>query len=120
VCDTNKVNEGLARRIPYRYTFLTYSVAELCCIFDVMLLSKGEIMSPATREQLPSLLESIPHEQRSTQNAGIVSNLVSFAQMERDDRIDLEDAERNPELACKLESEDLIRGIDKVKQMAVT
>lgn len=115
-----KVNEGLARRIPYRYTFSTYSTDELGAIFDVMISSKGEQMRPEVRQQLPELLDTIPIEQRSSQNAGIVANLVSFAQMERDDRIDLEAAEQDPELACRLELDDVIKAIEKVKQMAVT
>lgn len=115
-----KVNEGLARRIPYRYAFHAYSTEELCRICCVMLASKGERISEEIRDTLlPSLLDSIPDEQRSTQNAGIVSNLVSFAQIERDDRIDLSEAEANPEIASILQAEDFIKAVDKVKQMAV-
>ena len=115
-----KVNEGLARRIPYRYTFCTYSINELIQIFTVMCGSKGEQLSCGAVAMLSELLSSIPLQQRESQNAGIVSNLVAFAQLERDDRVDIHDAMENPDLASTLEADDLIRAVEKVKQMAVT
>ena len=41
------------------------------------------------------------------QNAGLISNWLSFAQMERDDRLDIKQAEENPELASTLQVLDL-------------
>ena len=47
------------------------------------------------------MLGELQKEQRDTQNAGIISNWVSFAQMERDDRIDIEEARQNPQILAR-------------------
>lgn len=87
--DFLRVNDGLARRIPFRYTFEAYSVAQLTEIFRVMCDSKGEQLEPCVLEAdyLPAMLESIDAPTRESQNAGLIANLVAFAQIERDRRI---------------------------------
>jgi len=82
-----RVNDGLARRIPYRYAFEAYTVDQLVKIAVVMCESKGERLAEGVVENLPGLLESLDEHARKTHNAGLVSNLVSFAQIERDKRI---------------------------------
>ena len=67
--------------------------------------------------QLPSLLSSLAGSVVETQNAGLVSNWVSFAQMERDDRIDLTEAERNPQLACTLHRLDFEKALPSLQSM---
>ena len=54
---------------------------------------------------------------RESQNAGLVSNWVSFAQMERDDRIDLSEAECNPQLACTLHKNDFEKAMPALQSM---
>ena len=41
--DFLRVNEGLARRIPYRYQFEAYNIQQLGQIFRVMCDSKGDL-----------------------------------------------------------------------------
>jgi len=111
------VNSGLARRIPYRYNFNPYSTDELIQIFQVMCTSKGEILDEGLEDMLRGYLEDIPTSQRESQNGGVVSNWLSFAQIERDDRIDLDEAIRNPMVASLLTALDLERALVKVKTM---
>ena len=67
--------------------------------------------------QLPGLLGSLPSSVVESQNAGLVSNWVSFAQMERDDRIDLTEAESDPQLACTLHMTDFHKAIPALQSM---
>ena len=67
--------------------------------------------------QLRSLLRSVPVSVLESQNAGLVSNWVSFAQMERDDRIDLSEAESNPQLACTLHRADFEKALPALQSM---
>lgn len=48
--DFLKVNEGLSRRIPYRYTFEAYTTAQLLEIFKVMCEVKGETLEEGVLE----------------------------------------------------------------------
>ena len=52
-----------------------------------------------------------------SQNAGLVSNWLSFAQMERDDRIDLSEAESDPQLACTLHMHDFEKAVPALQSM---
>lgn len=88
--DFLRVNEGLARRIPYRYQFDPYNTDQLCQIFRVMCESKGEILEYGVAEEIPHMLHSLDEQMLSTQNAGLISNWLSFAQGERDDRVDID------------------------------
>lgn len=127
--DFLRVNEGLARRIPYRYTFDAYTIEQLCQIFRVMCDSKGEMISleeaaapspssPADVDaQVASLLGSIDPYMLSTQNAGLIANWLAFAQGERDDRVDIEEAMANPDLASTLTLADLESALVRVKEM---
>lgn len=47
---------------------------------------------------------------------GMIMNWLSFSQIERDDRVDIDDAIADPSLASLLLWEDLERGLAKVKQ----
>jgi hypothetical protein len=51
------------------------------------------------------------------QNAGLISNWLSFAQMERDDRLDIRQAEENPELASTLQLLDLQKAMRALHSM---
>ena len=84
------MNEGLARRIPYRYQFEAYNTSQLCAIFRVMCESKGEMLEEGVEAEIAPMLESIDPHMRATQNAGLIGNWLSFAQGERDDRIDID------------------------------
>jgi len=118
--DFLKVNEGLARRIPYRYQFEAYNLEQLLAIFKVMCESKGEALESNVVEEVEILLkEEIGSQLIENQNAGLISNWVSFAQVERDDRVDLEAAEKNPELASLLCACDFKASIEKLKSMAI-
>ena len=118
--DFLKVNEGLARRIPYRYQFEAYNLQQLLAIFKVMCESKGEALEEGVAEQVEILLtEQIGNQLIENQNAGLISNWVSFAQVERDDRVDLEEAIKNPELASLLSAGDFTASVEKLKSMAV-
>jgi hypothetical protein len=113
-----KVNEGLARRIPYRYNFTAYTREQLTEIFKVMCVGKGEQVPEEVLEEVPRMLGEVSEEQLASQNAGAVSNWISFAQMERDDRVDIREARRDPQILCRLAMEDLEAGIIKVSAMA--
>lgn len=112
-----KVNEGLARRIPYRYAFEAYTPDQLLEILKVMCNGKGEELATDIIPQFPSLLGRVPEKQRTTQNAGMISNWVSFAQIERDDRIDIDEAIRNPAIACQLLLVDFEAALKKILTM---
>ena len=115
--DFLRVNEGLARRIPYRYQFDAYSVDQLVQIFGVMLHSKGEMLERGVDEHVGDLLRSVDAEMRATQNAGLVLNWISFAQGERDDRVDIDAALADPDLASTLALSDLTAALVRVKAM---
>jgi SpoVK/Ycf46/Vps4 family AAA+-type ATPase len=113
-----KMNEGLSRRIPYRFHFEPYTVQQLAAIFRVMCDAKGEMLAEGVAEKIEKMLQSLPEQQLLQQNAGLVSNWLSFAQMERDDRVDVDDATRNPDLASTLEAQDLEKALDNVRNAA--
>lgn len=110
-----QVNSGLARRIPYRYTFSAYADDELMEIFVVVCKGKGEDLAPGTAERAKELLGTVPAEQKLLHNAGMINNWVAFAQMERDDRIDIDDALENPDIASILSPVDFEACMDKLK-----
>jgi hypothetical protein len=112
-----KVNEGLARRIPYRYSFEPYNEDQLMQIFVVMCESKGESLEDGLVSHFLSLLNSLPKDLIDSQNAGLIANWVSFAQMERDDRISIEEAEKNPSIASLLTAPDFETAVTKLKEM---
>ncbi len=97
-----RVNEGLARRIPYRYTFEAYTIEQLVQICKIVCSSKGELLEEGILEKLPKALAALDETARTTHNAGLISNLVSFAQIERDRRIDIDEAIANPQIAGML------------------
>lgn len=115
--DFLRVNEGLARRIPYRYQFEAYNIDQLCQIFKVMCDSKGEMLESGVIDEVPRMLGSIDEAMLSTQNAGLIGNWVSFAQGERDDRVDIDEALANPDLASTLSEFDLLAALVRVKEM---
>ena len=82
-----RVNDGLSRRIPFRYTFQAYTVSELCEICKVMCQSKGEVLDEEVVAALPALIGGLDADARASQNAGLISNFLSFAQIQRDKRI---------------------------------
>jgi SpoVK/Ycf46/Vps4 family AAA+-type ATPase len=112
-----RVNEGLGRRIPFRYTFEAYSIPELVQICSVMATAKGETLGADVLPALPSLLAGLDPVALKHHNAGLINNLVSFAQIERDGRLDLDLAEENPELTCQLDWEDFQAALPKVLRM---
>lgn len=111
------VNPGLARRIPYRYSFKPYDHEQLQAIFNVMCETKGETLAPGCSQAFQSVLSSLPDTLLQDQNAGLVWNWLAFAQMERDDRIDLNEAVRNPSIASTIEVCDVQKAAEKVRQM---
>jgi len=114
-----RVNEGLARRIPYRYTFEPYDDSQLEAIFKVMCESKGEGLDEELKVDggFRALLDGVPRPLVESQNAGLISNWVSFAQIERDDRIDIVEAEKNPKIASTLVKKDMETAREKLKEM---
>lgn len=103
------VNAGLARRIPYRFGFQSYKIPELVAITLKMVDSKGEIIQTKI---FSAAVEKMLRDERLAgildhQNAGFLSNWIAFAQIERDDRIDIDEAMNNPKLALTLEVEDM-------------
>ncbi len=112
-----RVNEGLARRIPYRYSFDPYSEDQLMQIFLVMCESKGESLEDGLDLRFRTMLNALPKELVDSQNAGLIANWLSFAQMERDDRISIEEAEKNPAIASLLTADDFDSAIPKLKEM---
>lgn len=68
--DFLQVNQGLARRIPYRYNFHAYNDSDLTKIFSVMCDAKAEILGPDVLANFPKLLAQVSPHQRATQNAG--------------------------------------------------
>jgi hypothetical protein len=115
--DFLRVNEGLARRIPYRYQFEAYNIDQLCQIFKVMCESKGESLEEGVNEEVPKLLATVEENMLVTQNAGLIQNWLSFAQGERDDRVDIDEALANPDLASTLALSDLVAAMVRVKEM---
>lgn len=96
-------NQGLARRIPFRYTFEPYSPKDLTNILLHMVISKGESVEQGMGRKLEKLLrEKIPQKMREIQNAGLMGNWLTFAQMHRDSNLDLKLAQESPHLACHL------------------
>lgn len=115
--DFLRVNEGLARRIPYRYSFEAYTIDQLCQIFRVMCDSKGEMLESGVADEIPKMLASVDESMLGTQNAGLIGNWLSFAQGERDDRVDIDEALANPDLASTLAASDLFAALGRVKEM---
>jgi stage V sporulation protein K len=112
-------NEGLTRRIPYRYHFHPYNVPQLGEILRTICRVKDEDLEEGCVERCTAALEqNLTLQQRQTQNAGLINNWISFAQSERDGRIDLEDARRNPDLASLLCYCDFEAALPAVKNMA--
>ena len=96
-------NQGLARRIPFRYNFEAYSPHDLSKILLHMIAAKGESVDQGMGRKLEKLLkEKIPQQMRETQNAGLIGNWLAFAQMHRDSHLDLNKAQKSPHLACHL------------------
>lgn len=112
-----KVNQGLARRIPYRYEFQPYAVDQLLAILNKMCENKKEVLGPGVMEAAKTSLLSLDEKQRRVQNAGLISNWLHFAQMERDDRIDLDAAAANPQLARLLEVQDFEGSVTRLSDM---
>lgn len=112
-----RVNQGLGRRIPFRYTFEAYSIPELVRICAVMCSAKGEALADDVLPALPGCLAGLDPNALKNHNAGLINNLVSFAQIERDMRLDLNLAEENPELTCTLEWQDFEAAVPKVLKM---
>lgn len=110
------VNPGLSRRIPYRYVFKPYEVDELKRIFVAMSDGKGEKVAADVIAEVPGMLEALDDGILLSQNAGFISNWLSFAQIERDDRVDIDEAMANPTLAMTLELIDLRKGMDKIEK----
>jgi len=108
------VNAGLSRRVPYRYTFSAYKDEQLMEIFTVVCKSKGEDLEEGCLEKAAALLATVPATQKALQNAGMIGNWVAFAQMERDDRIDIEAALENPDIASVLSGEDFQASMTKL------
>jgi len=115
--DFLRVNEGLSRRIPFRYTFEAYSLEQLLEIFTVMQKAKGETLASDVMDHIPEMLNALPAEMLETHNAGLINNWLSFAQVERDARIDIAEAEKNPELASLLILDDLELAMEKLEKM---
>ena len=115
--DFLSVNPGLARRIPYRYHFHAYTPAQLQQIFLVMCKAKGEMLGEEVEAEFPALLSLLHPEWLESQNAGLISNWVSFAQNERDDRVDLSEAESQPHLASTLELQDIRKALKAIENM---
>jgi SpoVK/Ycf46/Vps4 family AAA+-type ATPase len=97
------VNEGLSRRIPYRYVFEPYTPAQLCEILQLSCRQQGELLEPKLIDKMFIMLSrDIPPRQRETQNGGLVNNWIRFAKMARDDRLDVAAAKRNPSVLSLL------------------
>jgi hypothetical protein len=79
--------------------------------------SKGEILESGVSDEVPRMLHSIDENMLATQNAGLIQNWLSFAQGERDDRVDIDAALANPDLASTLASSDLVAALGRVKEM---
>lgn len=61
--DFLRVNEGLARRIPYRYQVEAYNIDQFCQIFNVMCDSKWECWKPESPPQTsPDCLDPLIHK----------------------------------------------------------
>lgn len=114
-----QVNPGLARRIPYRYDFHAYSNEQLTEICLKMCEGAGENVQNDFGPKFHELLNGLGEKLIAKQNAGLVNNWVSFAQMTRDDRIDLDEAKRNPKIASMLDAKDFLDCIDKIKNMSI-
>lgn len=69
------------------------------------------------REDIAHMLRDIDPHMLETQNAGLVQNWISFAQGERDDRVDIDEAIKNPDLASTLALNDLTAALARVKEM---
>jgi len=108
-------NEGLARRIPYRYHFEAYTVDQLCAIARATAASMGEVLEPATDDaRLIDMLHSVDSHVRATQNGGLVNNWLRIAQSERDDRLVMRDVHARPTLATTLTLTDLACALPRV------
>jgi hypothetical protein len=113
------VNEGLSRRIPYRYHFEAYSTEQLQEILTVSCKHLDEDLEPGAADSLLAVLEKeLTVAQRESQNAGLVANWIAFAQHERDDRLSIEEAKRNPDLASLLTLQDFLASVPALKKMA--
>ncbi len=115
-----EVNDGLARRLPFRYNFDAYTIPQLVEILKVMCLHRDEDLKEGTVETVERLLRTtITRQQCETQNAGLISNWVTFAQSDRDDRLDLDEARRNPDLASLLTPQDFETSVAAVMKMTI-
>jgi hypothetical protein len=76
-----------------------------------------EFDASCTSAELKKLLLRVPDTQRAKQNAGVIANWLSFSQIERDDRLDIGEARRTPDLASTLQCRDMEKGLVKVLEM---
>lgn len=109
-----EVNAGLSRRIPYRFKFEPYDISQLAQIFEVMCRCKNEMLEDGLLAKIPAMLSHFDLSVRNEQNAGLVGNWLNFAEMERDDRLDLDEAIKNPALASTLLERDMQAGLQKL------
>ena len=91
-----------------------YHLAHECHVLTTVSVRSADAMCGL---QFPTLLAGLQPSWLENQNAGLISNWLSFAQMERDDRIDLSEAELQPSLASTLEMRDLIKAIRALENM---
>jgi hypothetical protein len=110
-------NEGLSSRIPFRFAFEPYSKEELARIFDIMCTARGQSLEGGVLAQVAPLLCSVDADLLATSNARLLQSWLSFAILERTDRIDLAAVRANPELARTLTLSDLIAALGRVKEM---
>ena len=102
-----RMNQGLARRIPYRYRFVPYSMQEMIEILYIMIEKvRKQTMDKSLGPQLAQLLTTVNRKAREVGNGGMMENWVNFALLHRDSRLDLKQVETQPELLDTLTLED--------------
>jgi stage V sporulation protein K len=112
-----KANAGMARRIPYRFDFKPYDKEELKSILEVMVIEKNETLHPELKEKFLNILSDVPQDLIDSQNAGLISNWLSFAQLERDDRVSIDEAKKNPTILHTLTLHDFESALPKILKM---
>jgi SpoVK/Ycf46/Vps4 family AAA+-type ATPase len=113
-----ETNQGLARRIPYRFAFAPYTRKQLVEIFIKMATERKEVIEREALYSLSSLVAQVQDGLLASQNAGFISNWLSFAQVERDAQLDYEEAKRRPELLNTLSLSHIKSALAKIEQTA--
>lgn len=116
-----EMNDGLDRRVPYRFSFEPYTISQLIEILEILSKEKNEILADKSnliQNQIPMMLNSFKKQSLiEKQQAGFINNWIDFSCLERDTRLNMYEVQNNPVLSHTLTQLDLQNGLTKFEQL---